>query len=297
MVVRFSFVVQAGAKSFMPYRHITVAHSPDSDDAFMFYALATNKIKTGDLKFQHVLSDIETLNRKAMEGEYDVTAISFHAYAYLADKYAFLRTGASVGDRYGPILVAEMPIKPQDLKSKVIAVPGSLTTAFLVLKIFEPDFTPLVVPFDKVFESVQKQKADAGLVIHEGQLTFADSGLHKVLDLGEWWQKETQLPLPLGGNVVKKDLGAQLISEIGRYLRQSIEYALEHREEALNYALQFARDMETHLVDKFVGMYVNERTLDYGEAECRAIQLLLDMGYEKKVIGHSVKLEFAEDSI
>ena len=279
----------------MSIRRITVAHSPDSDDAFMFYALATNKIKTGDLKFRHVLSDIETLNRKAMEGEYEVTAISFHAYAYLADKYAFLRTGASMGDRYGPIIIAETPIRPQDLKGKAIAVPGSLTTAFLVLKIYEPDFTPIVVPFDKVFETVLKNKAAAGLVIHEGQLTFADSGLHKVLDLGEWWHRETQLPLPLGGNVVRKDLGPQLISEIGRYLRQSIEYALEHREEALNYALQFARDMETHLVDKFVGMYVNERTLDYGEAECRAVQLLLDIGYEKKVIGHPVKLEFAEE--
>ncbi|MFN8009518.1 MAG: MqnA/MqnD/SBP family protein [Terriglobia bacterium] len=279
----------------MSTRRITVAHSPDSDDAFMFYALATNKIKTGNLRFQHVLSDIETLNRKAMEGEYDVTAISFHAYAYLADKYAFLRTGASMGDRYGPLVVSDLPLRPQELKGKVIAVPGSLTTAFLVLKIYEPDFTPAIVPFDKIFENVLKQKAQAGLIIHEGQLTYSDSGLHKVIDLGEWWQKETQLPLPLGGNVVKKDLGPELISEIGRYLRQSIEYALEHREEALNYALQFARDMESELVDKFVGMYVNERTLNYGEAECKAVQLLLDMGYQRKVIGHPVKLEFAED--
>jgi 5,8-dihydroxy-2-naphthoate synthase len=278
----------------MPATEITVAHSPDSDDAFMFYALATNKIKTGDIKFRHVLSDIETLNEKALKGEYEVTAISFHAYAYLNDKYALLNSGASMGDRYGPLVVSEMPMKPSELKGKVIAVPGTMTTAFLLLRLLQPDFSHVVVPFDKIFETVAKRKADAGLIIHEGQLTFASLGLHKVIDLGEWWHKETQLPLPLGGNAVRKDLGASLISQISSILRQSIEYALKHREAALNYAMQFARDMEAEVADKFVGMYVNDRTLSYGENERKAIQLLLDMGHEKKIIEQPVKVEFAE---
>jgi 1,4-dihydroxy-6-naphthoate synthase len=273
---------------------ITVAHSPDSDDAFMFYALATNKIKTGDLKFAHVLSDIETLNRKALNGEYEVTAISFHAYAYLAERYALLNSGASMGDRYGPIVVAASTLKPQELKGKIVAVPGVMTTAFLLLKILEPDFTPLVVSFDKIFDTVTRHKADAGLIIHEGQLTFPRLGLHKVIDLGEWWHKETQLPLPLGGNVIRKDLGPELIGRISRILRQSIEYALEHREEALNYAMQFARNMEQDLADKFVGMYVNDRTLNYGEPERKAVQMLLTMGYQRNIIDRSVRLEFAE---
>jgi 1,4-dihydroxy-6-naphthoate synthase len=278
----------------MPTREITVAHSPDSDDAFMFYALATNKIKTGDLKFRHVLSDIETLNQKALKGEYEVTAISFHAYAYLTEKYALLDSGASMGDRYGPLLVSEAPMRPSEVKGKLIAVPGTMTTAFLILKLFEPDFRHVVVPFDKVFERVAKRKADAGLIIHEGQLTFSSLGLHKVVDLGEWWHKETKLPLPLGGNVVRKDLGAKLIAQISYTLRKSIEYALEHRDEALNYAMQFARDMEEEVADKFVGMYVNDRTLNYGQAERRAIQLLLDMGHQKKIINQRVRIEFAE---
>ncbi|MEW5976691.1 MAG: MqnA/MqnD/SBP family protein [Acidobacteriota bacterium] len=281
----------------MPVHPITIAHSPDSDDAFMFYALATNKLKTGKYKFKHVLSDIETLNEKALKGEYEVTAVSFHAYAYLSDRYALLSSGASMGDRYGPLVVAETPMKPHDLKGKVIAVPGKMTTAFLILKLFESDFIPLVVPFDKVFESVTKGKADAGLIIHEGQLTYPSLGLHKVVDLGEWWHKETQLPLPLGGNVIRKDLGPQHIAEISRILRQSIEYALQHREAALNYAMQFARDMEPETADKFVGMYVNDRTLNYGEAERKAVQLLLDMGYERKIIEHPVKVEFAEPGV
>jgi 1,4-dihydroxy-6-naphthoate synthase len=278
----------------MTTRQITVAHSPDSDDAFMFYALATNKIKTGDLKFSHVLSDIETLNRKALDGEYEVTAVSFHAYAYLAEKYALLNSGASMGDRYGPLVVSESPMKPQELKGKVVAVPGEMTTAFLILKIFEPDFFPLVVPFDKIFETVMRRKADAGLIIHEGQLTFPSLGLHKVLDLGEWWHKETKLPLPLGGNVIRKDLGHELIARISKILRQSIEYALEHRDEALNYAMQFARDMEPALADKFVGMYVNDRTLNYGKAERKAVQLLLNLGHERNIIRQSVQVEFAD---
>jgi 1,4-dihydroxy-6-naphthoate synthase len=278
----------------MPACEITVAHSPDSDDAFMFYALATNKLKTGDLRFKHVLSDIETLNHKALTGEYEVTAVSFHAYAYLADKYALLSSGASIGDRYGPLVVAETPMKPQELQGKVIAVPGEMTTAFLILKLFEPDFVPLVVPFDKIFEAVKRRKASAGLIIHEGQLTFSSLGLHKVIDLGEWWHKETQLPLPLGGNAVRKDLGPELISQVSRILRQSIQYALEHREQALNYAMQFARDMEQELADKFVGMYVNDRTLNYGEAGRKAVQLLLDMGHQRKIINQPVQVEFAE---
>jgi len=278
----------------MTTRQITVAHSPDSDDAFMFYALATNKIKTGDLKFNHVLSDIETLNKKALKGEYEVTAVSFHAYAYLAERYALLSSGASMGDRYGPLVVSESPMKPQELKGKVVAVPGEMTTAFLILRIFEPDFTPLVVPFDKIFETVMRRKADAGLIIHEGQLTFPSLGLHKVIDLGEWWYKETQLPLPLGGNVIRKDLGRDLIAKVSKILRQSIEYALEHREEALNYAMQFARDMEHHLADKFVGMYVNDRTLNYGTAERKAVQLLLNLGHERHIIRQPIQVEFAD---
>jgi 1,4-dihydroxy-6-naphthoate synthase len=278
----------------MTTRQITVAHSPDSDDAFMFYALATNKIKTGDLKFNHVLSDIETLNKKALKGEYEVTAVSFHAYAYLAERYALLSSGASMGDRYGPLVVSESPMKPQELKGKVVAVPGEMTTAFLILRIFEPDFTPLVVPFDKIFETVMRRKAEAGLIIHEGQLTFPSLGLHKVIDLGEWWHKETQLPLPLGGNVIRKDLGRDLIAKVSKILRQSIEYALEHREEALNYAMQFARDMEHHLADKFVGMYVNDRTLNYGTAERKAVQLLLNLGHERHIIRQPIQVEFAD---
>ena len=278
----------------MTTRQITVAHSPDSDDAFMFYALATNKIKTGDLKFNHVLSDIETLNKKALKGEYEVTAVSFHAYAYLAERYALLSSGASMGDRYGPLVVSESPMKPQELKGKVVAVPGEMTTAFLILRIFEPDFIPLVVPFDKIFETVMRRKADAGLIIHEGQLTFPSLGLHKVIDLGEWWYKETQLPLPLGGNVIRKDLGRDLIAKVSKILRQSIEYALEHREEALNYAMQFARDMEHDLADKFVGMYVNDRTLNYGTAERKAVQLLLNLGHERHIIRQPIQVEFAD---
>jgi 1,4-dihydroxy-6-naphthoate synthase len=278
----------------MTTRQITVAHSPDSDDAFMFYALATNKIKTGDIKFNHVLSDIETLNKKALKGEYEVTAVSFHAYAYLAERYALLSSGASMGDRYGPLVVSESPMKPQELKGKVVAVPGEMTTAFLILRIFEPDFVPLVVPFDKIFETVMRRKADAGLIIHEGQLTFPGLGLHKVIDLGEWWYKETQLPLPLGGNVIRKDLGRDLIAKVSKILRQSIEYALEHRDEALNYAMQFARDMEHELADKFVGMYVNDRTLNYGTAERKAVQLLLNLGHERNIIREPIQVEFAD---
>jgi 1,4-dihydroxy-6-naphthoate synthase len=278
----------------MPIRRIRVAHSPDSDDAFMFYALATNKIQTGELEFEHVLSDIETLNEKALKGEYEVTAISFHAYAYLTDKYALLTSGASMGDRYGPLVISKIVMKPGDLKGKRVAVPGTRTTAFLVLKLFEPEFSHIVVPFDKVFEAVSGGRADAGLIIHEGQLTYPGWGLHKVIDLGEWWHRETQLPLPLGGNAVRKDLGPLLVARVSNILKQSIEYALEHRDEALEYAMQFARDMQKELTDKFVGMYVNQRTLNYGEAGRKAVQLLLDMAHGKKIIDQPVKIEFAE---
>jgi 1,4-dihydroxy-6-naphthoate synthase len=278
----------------MSDREITIAHSPDSDDAFMFYALATHKLKTDGLKFRHVLSDIETLNKKALAGEYEVTAVSFHAYPYLSDKYLLLNSGASMGDRYGPMVVSETPLSPKQLKGKVIAVPGTLTTAYLVLKLFEPDFTPVIVPFDAIFEEIKKGKVEAGLIIHEGQLTYAKEGLHKVVDLGEWWHKGTGLPLPLGGNVIRRNLGKGLIERVARLIRQSIQYSLENREEALNYAMQFARDLDVELADKFVGMYVNQRTLGYGPKEREAVQLLLDMGCKKKVIDHPIEIEFAD---
>jgi 1,4-dihydroxy-6-naphthoate synthase len=278
----------------MNSQEITIAHSPDSDDAFMFYALATNKLKVEGLRFRHILSDIQTLNEKALSGEFEVTAVSFHAYAYLRDRYLLLNSGASMGDRYGPMVIAAAPMQPSDLKGKTIAVPGLMTTAYLILKLFEKDFEPLVVPFDKIFDLVRREKAQAGLIIHEGQLTYSSEGMHKVIDFGEWWHKGTQLPLPLGGNVIRKDLGKPLISQIAGYIRQSIQYALEHREEALNYAMQFARDLEPEMADKFVGMYVNERTLGYGPEEREAVQLLLDMGYQKGIVQHSVDVEFAD---
>lgn len=277
----------------MTRRSITVAHSPDSDDAFMFYALAENRIDSGGFEFRHVLNDIETLNRKALEGCYEVTAISFHAYAYLSDRYSLLDSGASMGDRYGPLVVSKQPLKPRDLKGKVIAIPGTMTSAFLILKLFEPDFTPVVVPFDQVFQAVLDGRTDGGLVIHEGQLTYSNLGLDRVIDLGEWWHRETGLPLPLGGNAIRRDLGPTAIAQVARILKQSIQYGLAHREQALAYALGFARDMEPHLADRFVGMYVNERTLAYGEPERRAVQLLLDRGYEQGIIDRRVEVEFA----
>jgi 1,4-dihydroxy-6-naphthoate synthase len=278
----------------MSDREITIAHSPDSDDAFMFYALATHKLKSEDFKFRHQLSDIETLNKNALKGEYEVTAVSFHAYPYLADKYLLLNSGASMGDRYGPMVVSNSSMKSRELKGKVVAVPGTMTTAYLALRLFEPKFTPLVVPFDHIFEAVQKGKAEAGLIIHEGQLTYAKEGLRKVIDLGEWWHKGTGLPLPLGGNVIRRDLGKEMIGKISKLIRQSIQYALDNREEALNYAMQFARDLELDMADKFVGMYVNQRTLEYGPKEREAVQLLLDMGYQKKIIDRQIEVEFAD---
>ena len=271
---------------------IRIAHSPDSDDAFMFYALAKDKLKTGKFRFSHTLQDIETLNRKALNGEYEITAVSFHAYVYIADKYVLLPSGASMGDRYGPMVVARDPWGQDELRGKKIAIPGMMTTAFLTLKLFQPDFEPVVVPFDQIMSAVRNGSVDAGLIIHEGQLTYASEQLHKIVDLGEWWYRITSLPLPLGGNVVRRDLGADDIREISRLLKESIQYALDHREEALNYAMQFARDLDAKTADRFVGMYVNERTLDYGEEGRRAVQLLFDRAYEAKVIPAPIRAEF-----
>jgi 1,4-dihydroxy-6-naphthoate synthase len=273
-------------------KDIHVAHSPDSDDAFMFYALATRKIDTGELNYMHTLSDIETLNRKAMKGVYEVSAISFHAYAYMSDKYALLSCGASMGQNYGPIVVSAKPARPKSIANMSVAIPGTLTTAFLALRLFEPNIQYTVVPFDAILEEVQKGKYDAGLLIHEGQLTYRELGLHKVLDLGVWWQKETGLPLPLGGNVIKRDLGKRMMERVATDIRKSIEYGLEHREEAMSYAIQFSRGLDTQRVDRFIGMYVNELTLDYGTAGKQAVKKLLSEAYKKKIIPERVALEF-----
>ncbi len=274
---------------------ITVAHSPDSDDAFMFYGLATNKLDTGSLRFTHVLEDIQTLNEKAMRGVYDVTAISFHAYAYISDKYALLPHGASIGDNYGPIVVSREKINPEELSKFKVAVPGKLTSAFLALSIFCPKFEYEIVPFDKIIEAVQEGRADAGLLIHEGQLFYQNLGLHKVLDLGEWWHERTGgLPLPMGGNVIRRDLGDEVISRVSKCLHDSIRYSLDNRADALEYAMQFARDMEPELADRFVGMWVNELTLDYTERGRTAVQRLLDEGAERGIIPHRVKVEFVQ---
>jgi 1,4-dihydroxy-6-naphthoate synthase len=274
-------------------REITIAHSPDSDDAFMFYGLATNKVRVPGLRFTHTLCDIETLNRKAMEGVYDVTAISFHAYPYIQDHYALLPTGGSVGDGYGPMIVAQRAYSATDIKHKRIAVPGTLTTAYLVLKLFAPGIETDVVPFDQIIPQVLDGRQEAGLIIHEGQLTYDKSGLHRVVDLGKWWQKVTGLPLPLGGNAIRRSLGPELMSSVGAALRESIQYALDHREEALAYAMQFARDLDSQLADRFVGMYVNERTLDYGPDGREAVRRLLDMGHAAGIIPQESRVDFA----
>src|SRR5260221_9777789 len=276
------------------YRTITVAHSPDSDDAFMFYGLATNKLETEGLKFEHTLKDIQTLNEDARNGVYDVTAISFHAYAYVADKYALLPHGASIGDKYGPILVAKEPRDPEEIPQMKIAVPGELTSAFLALRIYNPDFKYVVVPFDEIIESVQKGEVDAGLLIHEGQLFYKQMGLDKVLDLGEWWHEKTELPLPMGGNVIKRDLGEELMKQVSTYLHRSIVFSMENREDALAYAMQFARDMQPELADRFVAMWVNDLTLDYGERGREAVRRLLAEGYEKGIIPNKVEVDFVD---
>jgi 1,4-dihydroxy-6-naphthoate synthase len=271
---------------------ISIAHSPDSDDAFMFYALATNKLETGDLDFTHVLEDIQSLNEKAMRGVYDVTAISFHAYAYIADKYILLPHGASIGDNYGPIVVAREQLKTEDLSRLKIAVPGMLTSAFLALRILCPDFEYKVVPFDQIIAAVQDGTCDAGLLIHEGQLFYQKMGLHKVVDLGEWWHEWTRLPLPMGGNAIRRELGADTIQRVSHFLHESIRYSLDNRADALAYAMQFARDMEPELADRFVAMWVNDLTLDYTERGRVAVQRLLDEGAERGIIPKRVEVEF-----
>ena len=272
---------------------ISVAHSPDSDDAFMFYGLATNKLDTGCITFTHVLKDIQTLNEEAMKGTFDVTAISFHAYAYISDKYILLPHGASIGDNYGPVVVSKEPRLPEEISKLKIAVPGTLTSAFLALRIFNSDFQYEVVPFDEIIDAVQSGECDAGLLIHEGQLFYGSLGLHEVLDLGEWWHERTGLPLPMGGNVIRRDLGADVIHEVSRLLHKSIRYSLDNREDALQYAMQFARDMKPELADRFVAMWVNDLTLDYTERGRGAVQRLLNEGFEKGIIPNSVKVEFA----
>ncbi len=279
----------------MSKRRITVGHSPDPDDAFMFHALAHGKIDTGDLEFRHELQDIETLNRRALRGELEVTAVSLHAYAHLLDKYALLPSGCSMGDRYGPMVVARRPMSINELRRARIAVPGTLTTAFLALRLLLPEgFAHEVVPFDRIIEEVAAGRYDAGLIIHEGQLTFRNQGLHLVVDLGVWWQERTGLPLPLGGNVVRRDLGPEVIRQISRLLKESIRYGLAHRDEALAYALQYARDMDQALADRFVGMYVNDWTLDYGPRGREAVRRLLDEGHRAGVIPAPVAVEFVD---
>ena len=272
---------------------ITVAHSPDSDDAFMFYGLATNKLDTGNLSFTHVLKDIQTLNEEAFRGTYDVSAISFHAYAYIADKYVLLPHGASIGDNYGPVLVSRDLTRAEDISRLKIAVPGILTSAFLALRIFTPDFQYEVVPFDKIIEAVQSGRCDAGLLIHEGQLFYESVGLHKILDLGEWWHEKTGLPLPMGGNAIRRDLGPEIIHQVSECLRESIRYSLANRQDALEYAMQFARDMDPDLADRFVAMWVNDLTLDYTERGREAVRRILSEGFERGIIPNPVVVEFS----
>ncbi len=274
-------------------REIKIAHSPDSDDAFMFYGLATNKVRVPGLKFTHTLTDIETLNHKAMnEAFYDVTAVSFHAYPYLQDNYAIMSCGGSVGEGYGPMIVANRQFSLDDIKRVQIAVPGELTTAYLSLKLFAPEIATTTVPFDRIIPEILAGNFDAGLIIHEGQLTYASNGLHKIIDLGQWWREETGLPLPLGGNAIKRDLGPELMLTVTNALRESIQHALDNREEALAYAMQFARELDTATANRFVSMYVNERTLDYGPDGKEAIVKLLEMGHAKGIIPHAVKVDF-----
>lgn len=279
---------------------ITVGHSPDPDDAFMFYALAHDKLDTGNLVFRHQLQDIETLNRRALRGELELTAVSLHAYAHLLDRYALLPSGCSMGDRYGPMIVARRPLSPAQLKEVRIAIPGTLTTAYLGLRLLlaslghpEPPAHE-VIPFDEIIPAVAGGRFEAGLIIHEGQLTFQNQGLHLVVDLGVWWMEKTGLPLPLGGNVVRRDLGPEVIRQVSRLLKESIRYGLEHRQDALTYALAYARDMDRGLADQFVGMYVNDWTLDYGPRGREAVKRLLDEGHRAGIIPAPVAVEFVE---
>ena len=269
---------------------IRIGHSPDSDDAFMFYALAKGLIPTDPYEIVHVIEDIETLNQRALAAELEVTAISVHAYAYVAKDYVFMPCGASIGDQYGPLVVSKAPI--DTLAGKRIAIPGKMTTAYLTLSLFQPDFEAETRPFDKILDAVQQDEVDAGLIIHEGQLTYAREGLHKIIDLGEWWYEETGLPLPLGANVIRRNLGTEKIREITALLKQSIQYSLEHRERGLEYAMTYARDMETSLADKFVGMYVNDYTLDYGAKGRAGVKELLNRGSAAGIIPHRVNADF-----
>ena len=273
-------------------RTITVAHSPDSDDAFMFYGLATNKLVTEGLKFEHTLKDIQSLNEDAKNGVFDVTAISFHAYAYVADKYALLPHGASIGDKYGPIVVSKEPREASEIGQMKIAVPGELTSAYLALRVYNKDFQHIVIPFDEIIDAVQAGIVDAGLLIHEGQLFYNQLGLDKVLDLGEWWHEKTGLPLPMGGNVIRRDLGKDLMEQVSKHLHRSIQYSMDNREDALAYAMQFARDMEPALADRFVAMWVNDLTLDYGERGREAVKRFLAEGHKAGLIPHKVKVDF-----
>lgn len=276
-------------------REISIAHSPDSDDAFMFYGLATNKVRVPGYRFTHTLCDIETLNRKAQdEAFYDVSAISFHAYPYVQENYTLMGCGGSVGEGYGPMVVASKKLTPNDLGKVKIAVPGTLTTAFLALKIFNPEIETEVVPFDQIIPAILAGKYDAGLIIHEGQLTYASNGLHKVVDLAIWWREQTGMMLPLGGNAIRRSLGAEAQKVISKALRDSIQHALDHREAALEYAMQFARDLDPNLANRFVSMYVNERTLDYGKDGREAIRKLLDAGHERGIIPIAPKVDFVD---
>jgi len=275
-------------------RRITVAHSPDSDDAFMFFGLAARQVGAPDLEFVHVLADIQTLNERASRGEYEVTAVSFHAYAYLADRYALLPHGASMGEGYGPLVVARQAWQPAELAGKRIAIPGALTTAALALRLWNPALECIIIPFDKIMDAVLAGSVDAGLIIHEGQVTYAAQGLRKVVDLGEWWGAETGLPLPLGANVIRKDLGADLMRRVSTLLHQSIRYGLEHRAAALEYAMQFGRDMDRQLTDRFVGMYVNALTLEYGARGREAVRRLLAMGHQRGILPRLVEAEFLD---
>ena len=274
---------------------ISIAHSPDSDDAFMFYGLATNKIRVPGYRFTHTLCDIETLNQRAREEAfYDVTAISFHAYPYLQNNYTLMGCGGSVGEGYGPMIVSTKPLAPEDLGRIKIAVPGTLTTAYLALKIFNPELSTVTVPFDQIIPEILAGKFDAGLIIHEGQLTYSSSGLYKVLDLGVWWRETTGLVLPLGGNAIRRSLGLDSLRIVTKAVRDSIQHALDHREEALEYAMQFARDLDPRLANRFVSMYVNERTLDYGPDGRQAIRMLLDLGHERGIIPIAPNVDFVE---
>ena len=279
----------------MPERTIRVAHSPDSDDAFMFYALAAGKIDTGGLTYVHELQDIESLNQRALKGELEVTAVSIHAYAFLTDRYALLPSGASMGDRYGPRLVSKSPATRADVKGKRIAIPGVKTSAYLALRLYEPEFVAVPTHFDEIEQAVLDGAVDMGLIIHEGQLTYQDNGLQLVADMGEWWFAETGLPLPLGGNVIRKDFGSQMMRDISRHLRASIAYALDHRTDALDHAMSYARGLDRSKADTFVGMYVNDWTLDYGERGREAIRLFLERGHQAGIIPHPVTVEFVDD--